>query len=85
MIINYYDSNKIASIKATKPRQLEKLKSQIIECVANKDLLKTIKNLINTLIPVAEQTYNKSLLMTNSKNSRMELKKHEKLINTNEQ
>lgn len=75
------DQSKIDALKENKTKQLEKLKSQIFECVISKELLKSIKNLVDVLVPMAETSYKKTLLYTNTKQARDELTR---MIHTNE-
>ena len=72
----------LAQIRVNKSKQLEKLRTQLVECVKAKDLLRTIRHLLDaTLIPLAKVTYDNSLLNTNSSLARCELAKlkHQKL------
>jgi hypothetical protein len=63
-------------LKSNKPKQLEKLRNQLIDCLKTKDLLIIIRRLLDTsLLPLAQKTYDDSLLNTNSLLSRKELAK----------
>jgi len=60
--------------KLNKPKQLERQRNQLIECIKSKDLLKTIRNLLeNTLLPLAKKFYDESLINTNSLLARKQL------------
>lgn len=61
---------------ANRPRQLEKIRQQLIECVRSKDLVRTIRQLLNNvLLPMARKVYDSSLLNTNGLTARRLLAK----------
>jgi ribosomal protein L12E/L44/L45/RPP1/RPP2 len=63
-------------IRVNKSKQLEKLRGQLVDCIKAKDLLSTIRDILEvTLIPLAKKTYDSSLLNTNSFLARSELAK----------
>lgn len=58
-------------INVNKPKQLEKIRQQLIDCIKSKDLVKTIRRLLDdVLIPMARDVYDDSLLNTNSLTAR---------------
>lgn len=57
----------MGQIKANKPKQLEKLRPQILEAAKSRNLLKTMRHLIEEiLVPVAHKCYDNSVLTTNT-------------------
>ena len=73
----------LAQIRANKPKQLEKLRTQLVECAKAKDLMTTIRHIVEMiLIPLAKKTYDNSLLNTSSALARSELAKlkHQSLV-----
>lgn len=66
----------ISQIRLNKPKQIENLRNQITECVRSKNLIKLIRNFLEiSLIPKAKQTYDCSLVKSNSSLARDELNK----------
>lgn len=65
-----------AAANENRPRQLEKIRQQLIECVRSKDLVRTIRQLLNNvLLPMARKVYDSSLLNTNGLTARRLLAK----------
>jgi hypothetical protein len=66
----------VVQIRGNKPKQLERLRAEIVEMAKNKNLTRIMRTLIDeTLMPAAKRLYDNSLLSTNSLLSRYYLGK----------
>jgi hypothetical protein len=66
----------LQQIKLNKSKQLEKIRTQLIDCVRAIDLCKTMRRILDqTFLPLAKKIYDNSLLNTNSTLARCQLSK----------